>query len=269
MKRKSFGTIFMLIALFFCINVLSVSAEVKYEEKPSLEKVNSFLLKTGMTKDQLLEMNEITKLDVYETFKDSGCIDDEIQIKNISSKVINLNNTENKEGISPRNIPENKLKITNYSFHNHQMGRVEVFGEFEWLVQPFNQLLNNDSFSFALDDGWNILPRSESLTLYRSNGEADYNFSRPSSGNKNGSSYRIATATLKEFRGIKLGVMHSSIRPNSSIATGELSTYLEFHYVQDASVLNNASYLVGIGPMSISLSGGGSNVHEAFLRTNI
>lgn len=269
MKRKNFRTIFLTIALFCCIFGLSVGAETKYEEKTSLKEVNAFLLKTGITNNQLLEMKDTTKLEVYETFKDLGCLDDEIQISDISSEVVNLNNMGNDGGISPRNIPTNKLKMTNYSFHNHQMGRAEIFGEFEWLVQPFDQVLNNDSYSFALDNGWDILPGSESLKLYRTNGELDYNFTRPSSGNKNGSSYRIATATLKEFRGIKLGVLHCSIRPNNSVPVSDMSTYLEFHYTQDATMLNNASYSIGIGPMSIALRGGGTNVHEAFLRTSI
>lgn len=193
-------------------------------------------------------------------------MDDDIEFKQTSTKFLSIGD---EDGPNKRNIPESKLKIASSSFNNHQMGRLEVFGMFEWLQMPLGGLINNDSFSYAIDEGWDILPKSEALTLYYANGDTVHKFTRPSSGNKYGSTYRMATDPYKKFSQVEFGISHFSLRPNRNVPVTELSNYLEYQYVQDVSWLNSVSYSINIGPGTLNLNGTGSNIHEAFFRTRL
>lgn len=212
MKKIKYIISTILITTICCVNIIPINAYASSkDDMSSLEEAKHFLLSTGMTKNQLSEMNDLLKLEIYNSFKESNTLDDDIEFKKTATKIISIGD-KNEDGPTKRNIPESRLKITSSSFNNHQMGRVEVFGMFEWLHMPFEQLLNNDSFAYTIDEGWDILPKSEALTLYLANGEVYHKFTRPSSGNKYGSAYRIATSNGKEFRQIKCGIAHFSLR---------------------------------------------------------
>ena len=125
-----------MLQVICCSNILTVNAEsskVKDNTEQILELATDFILSTGIPMDELEKMNNSTKLEIYNTFKEMRALDDDIEFKDSNQKIVSIPTNK----IESRNIPKEKLKFNTYSFDNHQMGRVEGFASFEWKNMPF------------------------------------------------------------------------------------------------------------------------------------
>ena len=106
---------------------------------------------------------------------------------------------------------------------------------------PFEQLINNDTFTFSIGEAWNILDGGHALSLYRVDGEFIHKFTRPSECSRYGTAYHMYTPEAKEFRLVNYGVAHFSLRPNRNIPISELDNFISLLYIQDLYWLNIAS----------------------------
>lgn len=263
MKKIKFIMQLIIVTVICCSNILTVNAEsskVKDNTEQILELATDFILSTGIPMDELEKMNNSTKLEIYNTFKEMRALDDDIEFKGSNQKTLSI--TTNK--IESRNIPKEKLKFNTYSFDNHQMGRVEGFASFEWKNMPFEQLVNNDTFAFSIGEGWDILDGGHALSLYRVDGEFIHKFTRPSECSRYGAAYHMDTPGAKEFRLVNYGVAHFSLRPNRNIPISELDNFISLLYIQDLSWLNIASVSLSWGPASVSVQAPSSMfIHKA------
>ena len=112
-----------MLQVICCSNILTVNAEsskVKDNTEQILELATDFILSTGIPMDELEKMNNSTKLEIYNTFKEMRALDDDSEFKDSNQKIVSIPTNK----IESRNIPKEKLKFNIYSFDNRQMGRV-------------------------------------------------------------------------------------------------------------------------------------------------
>ncbi|MEE0775694.1 MAG: hypothetical protein U0M15_01365 [Bacillota bacterium] len=174
-----------------------------------------------------------------------GSLDDDIEFMGVNRQ-LGIVSSENQNGGVSTQALQDEVVLNNYSYHNHQMGRLESFAELEWVNVSANRVINNDSLSYSVARCWKILGGGETLTLYRYNGEEDYEFTIPSSGSIYGSTFRFTAGSYKEFRGIQKAILHFTLRQK----TTSLDTTVLFRYVDDQTD-THPNYGISIGPLTI------------------
>lgn len=133
-----------------------------------------------------------------------------------------------------------------------------VFPSFDWSKRVD---INNDSFAMALYPGWEVVPGASNcnMRVWIRNGAGEtvqyHDISDPQSSSSNGYSFLIPN-NVGTANGDYEGHAFLRGKKNSSSATHAIS----LNYIHDNSSIFSASYSVGIGPGSISVSGNTNNL---------
>ncbi|HEY8362829.1 MAG TPA: hypothetical protein VIK77_08090 [Tissierellaceae bacterium] len=158
-----------------------------YAASHDINEIDEFLLETGMPLDIVKALDEEFKIYIYETIDKtkkltfSGYTEKTITFPNIDDGDIRLNY-----------IPPSELSLTVTSIVDSS-GVYHIYPTFEWKVRT---RVANDTFAFALPEGWYLVPSKYNLRMWaRENLNDDWklieDLSRPSTATFYGYGWQI------------------------------------------------------------------------------
>lgn len=202
---------------------------------------DTFLQSKGVPQEVVSELSPNLKSYIYETLLEEPGF----EFSSYSDEVGN---------ISPYTIPESELVFDVVTFENN--GIYKIYPSFEWLER---NKVRNDTFSFALPSGWEVVPQERNLRLwirdFTPGNDEYYDLGRPTYANDfvgYGWKFNNLTTSSYEFEG---NAYFYAKKLNSSA-----NEKINISYVDDPSRLCDLSYSIGYtGPSGLSFSVSGSD----------
>lgn len=224
-----------------------------YASNQNISEIDEFLLETGMPLDTVKALDEDLKAYIYETIDTT----EEITFSGHTEKTITFPNTDGGD-IGLNYIPRTELSLTVTGFDSS--GTYHIYPTFEWKKLG---VAANDTFAFALPDGWELVPKKYNLRMWYKSKASDSwtmveDLSRPSTANFYGYAWKLPKPKYS-FINYYRGNAYIYAEPTKSSPTRKLC----ISYCDDQTSSASASYTISFGPLSITFGGGGSNVRDA------
>ena len=223
-------------------------------DKSDLEKCKQILLEAG-TPNEVLEDSSDEQIEFIARHLKEGEKYESVDNYEFESELVNNGiSTYSLSSLSDKLI---RITIICYSYKNNGETQYRFFPSFRWLSTNYG--IKNDSFGFALYDGWEVvpgMPAQIAVYLKNSYGTTKSQIYYPIDASQYGYAYNF-TAGSSVPNGYYEGHAVFYARKKKTNATNGIT----MKYVHDnSSWLSSISYGLSIGPASISVSSDSSKL---------
>lgn len=248
---------YLLVSLLIIFTTLSSACQIAKKEKPdynrqsvsyNIDEINEFLLETGMPLDTLKALDEHLKIYIYETIDAK----EKLTFNGHTVKVITAQDTDSGYvDVNSNTTPHLFLTVTAFKDGN---GIYHIYPAFEWESKA---KIANDTFAFALPDGWYLVPSKYNLRIWykedlNGNWEMIEDLSRPSIATLYGYGWQIPGykgKTTKYYAKKAYVKGHAYFCVKSTTSTSDKKICIS--YTDDTTSAATAAYSLAFGPLSV------------------
>ncbi|MFG6327065.1 MAG: hypothetical protein K1W00_09475 [Lachnospiraceae bacterium] len=222
--------------------------ETESIDKSDLEKCRQILLEAG-TPSEVLENSSDEQIEFIAEYLKEGEKYESMDNFEFESELVNNGiSTYSLSSLSDKLI---RVTIICYSYKNNGEIQYRFFPSFRWLSTNYG--IKNDSFGFALYDGWEVvpgMPAQIAVYLKNSYGTTKSQIYYPIDASQYGYAYNFEAGTSVP-NGYYEGHAVFYARKKKTNATNGITV----KYVHDnSSWLSNITYGLSIGPASVAVS---------------